>query len=541
MKKDVIYIDTEDDITSIIDKVKHASAPIVALVPPKRVGVLQSTVNLKLLHRSAESADKRIVLITNDNALVALASTLSLPVAKNLQSKPEIAPISALAVDDGDVIDGNDLPIGELAATGPLDNAQETSEVSGKVPKDSKADFPTIDEPTSAAKTPKKVKPKIPNFDSFRNRLFIFGGLGVLVIAFLVWALFFAATAKISISARTNLVNISRTLTLKPEAQRDIAQGVLPSVSKQVKKTSSIDFEPTGQKQVGEKATGTIRVSKLTQDDYVVAAGTPITDNDSKLVYHTSSAVTIPASQPCFPSYCAQSATVSVIAAEPGVKYNSANGAASSPGLTVSFVNETAGGTDKVVKVVTAEDVAKAADKLSSQDANTVRDELAKQFAGDEIVINEAYSVEPGSPVSAPAVDQEADAAKLTRETTYTLIGIKRSDLKAIYDEYLRAQLKGDTSQKVYKSGDEDTQFSNFQKVEGGYTVQAVGGAQVGPNIDGTKVAEDARGKRVGEVQQSIGSVQGVGNVDVSLSPFWVNRVPGDVKRIDVSFVINND
>ena len=91
MKKDVIYIDTEDDITAIIGKVKQAEAPIVALVPPKRIGVLQSTVNLRLLQRAADSANKRVVLITNDPALTALAGGLAMPIAKNLQSKPEIA------------------------------------------------------------------------------------------------------------------------------------------------------------------------------------------------------------------------------------------------------------------------------------------------------------------------------------------------------------------------------------------------------------------------------------------------------------------
>ena len=56
MNKDVIYIDVEDDITAIIGKVKTAKEKIVALVPPKRVGVLQSAVNLRLLGRAAEQA-----------------------------------------------------------------------------------------------------------------------------------------------------------------------------------------------------------------------------------------------------------------------------------------------------------------------------------------------------------------------------------------------------------------------------------------------------------------------------------------------------
>src|SRR6476469_10019451 len=116
MNKDVIYIDVEDDITAIISKVKASKEKIVALVPPKRVGVLQSAVNLRLLSRSAEQGGKRLVVITSNHALMSLAASAGLPVARNLQSKPELAPIAALDIDDGeDIIDGNELPIGEHA------------------------------------------------------------------------------------------------------------------------------------------------------------------------------------------------------------------------------------------------------------------------------------------------------------------------------------------------------------------------------------------------------------------------------------------
>ena len=146
-----------------------------------------------------------------------------------------------------------------------------------------------------------------------------------------------------------------------------------------------------------------------------------------------------------------------------------------------------------------------------------------------------------GAPTSTPAVGQEATTAKLSTETTYTLLGIKRADLKAVYDTYLKSQLKGDVSQKVYKSGDEATQFSVFQKVEGGFSIKAIADAQVGPNIDSQKVAKDSTDKQVGEVKQSLQSIQGVENVEVDLSPFWVTRVPGDANKIKVTFVLKND
>jgi hypothetical protein len=156
-------------------------------------------------------------------------------------------------------------------------------------------------------------------------------------------------------------------------------------------------------------------------------------------------------------------------------------------------------------------------------------------------VITEGFVVDAAEPVSTPGVDTEATTAKLTMETTYTLIGIQRSDLKAVYDAYLTTQLKGDSSQKIYESGDNATQFSQFLKTATGYSVRATAVAQVGPNINSSELAEQLKGKRVGEVQQTVGVIQGVKNVDVQLAPFWVNRVPTTTDRIKVTFTLENE
>lgn len=541
MKKDVIYLDTEDDITSIIGKVKDAAAPIVALVPPKRVGVLQSVVNLKLLNRAAESSKKRIVLITNDSALVALASGLSIPIAKNLQSKPEVAEIAVLDSDDGDVIDGEDLPVGELEKTIPSKSPADDD--TGPSEAVLAAAASGIDAEKTKTKGVKNTGSKIPNFDTFRKKLFIFGGLGVFLIAFLIWAIFFAGQATIAITARTNSVNISKTLQLRSDTPLDANQGVLPVVSRQSKKTVSVDFTATGKKDVGEKATGSVKIRTdavtILLSGLTVPAGTEVKGSNG-LIYVT----TAPAVFPKGDDGVFSGVTVGVTAAGSGSQYNGATGSASTSAAGVSsvaFVTSPSGGTDKTITIVSAEDIEKAKTQLQSQDANAVRGDLAKQFTQDDIVITEAYVVESGAPTSTPAVGQEATTAKLSAETTYTLLGVKRADLKAVYDVYLQAQLKGDTSQKVYRSGDEATQFSVFQKVEGGFSVKAIADAQVGPNIDSGKVAKDSAGKQVGEVKQSLQSIQGVENVEVELSPFWVTRVPDDANKVKVTFVLKND
>lgn len=526
-KKDVIYVDIEDDITAIIDKVKSAQAPIVALVPPKRIGVLQSVVNLKLLMRAASSADKRIVLITSDTALLALAAGVSIPVARNLQSKPEVSEITARAVDDEEVINGEELPVGDLARTAP----ETVTPTPGQ-----KIAATTPFAVTAAAKAPKKGA-KLPDFDTFRKKLFLGIGGGALLLVFLIWAIFFAPQATVAITANTNLQNITQTLQLRPGAALDTGQNILPAAVQQIKKTTSVDFDPTGKKDVGEKAKGTIKFStdsiSVASKNPTIPAGTTVTSAGG-IAFTTDESVTL--------SLINSSDSTGVTAVNSGTGSNGVSGTASGApnGVSASFVGTTAGGTDKTIAVVSNDDVTKAREQLQAQDANAVLSELKKKFAGDILVINESYKAEPADPVSAPRVGEEAPGrAKLTVETTYTLVGIRRADLKANFDAYLSAQLAGKDNQKVYASGDESASFSQFATVEGGYTVIVNAQAQVGPQINETELKKQLAGKRAGEIQQQLDSIDGIEDVQTSFFPFWVTKAPAE-NRITIKFVLKN-
>lgn len=543
MKKDVIYVDIEDDITSVIAKVKGASAPIVALVPPKRIGVLQSTVNLKLLQKTARTADKRLVLITSDGALTNLAAGMAIPVAKNLQSKPEVPEAVTPAVEEDDVINGNELPVGDLAATAPGEAKEES--IIDTIP-----DFDAPVAATAAARAPKRASgSKVPNFDSFRKKIFLAAGAGVLLIVFLVWAIFFAPKATVAITAKTNVINIDKVLQLKPGATLDTAQNVAPAIVKQIKKTASTDFQATGKKEVGEKATGTVKFTNA-QDEKAasIPAGTQVVSSTG-LKFVTNEAVTIgipptgPISQCGADRLCETTATVGVTAITGGARFNGATGNVNGDfdGATGAFAASPSGGTDKTATVVAQADIDKAKEQLKSQDTSAVKTELKKQFSGDAIIIQESFQVTPGDPVSTPAVDQEATSAKLTAETTYTMVAVSRADLKKIYDAYTKTQIGKGDNQKIYESGDKSTSFSQFSTVDGGaYTVKARATAQVGPEIDDGSLAKTLVGKRAGEIQQQLEDIQGVEDVETKFSPFWVTTAP-KAEKITIKFLIKNE
>jgi hypothetical protein len=61
-----IYIDVDEEITGIIDKIRGEGAPDVFLVVPKNAALVQGMLNLKILKKEADKLGKNVMLITAD-------------------------------------------------------------------------------------------------------------------------------------------------------------------------------------------------------------------------------------------------------------------------------------------------------------------------------------------------------------------------------------------------------------------------------------------------------------------------------------------
>lgn len=538
MNKDVIYIDTEDDITAIVGKIKASKGKIVALVPPKRVGVLQSAVNMRLINRAAESNDKRAVLITNDQTLAGLASVANIPVAKNLQSKPELPEIPALKVDgDDDIIDGSELPVGDHASSADKDAGSKENDAVAAVVGDEKNKKPPKDKP--APKGGKKSS-RVPNFNLFRKR-FLLIGLGVLLlIGFLVWAIWFAPKATVVISAKANSVAVNETVSLQVDGETNAEVQAIKALRQEQKSEKSVEFNATGKKKVGERATGKVRIRAssvaVLRSGVTVPSGTEIQSSGGSIFVTTESAV--------FPKGDSDSydngVTVGVRSKEIGSEYNGANGRASTSaqGVTrVSFVGTTSGGSSKEVKVVSESDVANATEQLRGQRDDSLKSKLLDSFGSSATVIEDSYDEQMSNPSSSVAIDQEADGPVTLKATlTASMLAVDSSDIK----EYLEAKAKeeiGDRdSQKIYDDGTKEAKFSQFSRGSSGDGARLESNVKVGPFVDEDEVKEQAKGKTYGDIQTNLEAIDGIDSVDVKFSPFWVRTVPDNVKRIDIKF-----
>ncbi len=561
MNKDVIYIDLEDDITAIIGKVKSAGSKIVALVPPKRVGVLQSAVNLKLLQKAALGVDKRVVLITSDHSLMALAAGIKLPVARNLQSRPEIPDLAAPESPAEEIINGQELPVGEVAAS--LGDKKDATDPITEATID-KISLGTTAVKETAKTSPAKMsladkfnkgkdKLKVPNFDIFRKRFFIFGGIGILVIIFLVWAIAFAPHATVTISAKTSNVNIDRTLTLNSNlAASDIAKLTLKPNVQQLKKSVATEFDASGTKDIGNKAKGTVKVRNCDYADgeLTLPAGTKFNGANGK-VYLSTAAAAIPGYSG-LPSTCTLSGPqsgkkdVAVEAQAIGSEYNvgAQSYTLAVPGKVDGVDAEgITGGTHEVVTVVSQADVDKAKQQLTSQNEQEAKAELKKQFKADDLVIEESYMVENSQPASSPNIGEQAAKAKLTLETTYTYVAVSRADVKKVLQAAVDEVLKTKPNQQTYTLGENSITFQTFRKLDaGGFSAKLNTTGSIGPKIDTDAFAKQLVGKRYGEIQAIANEIPGVDHVEITFSPFWVTTAPS-ADKIDIKFSIapNNE
>jgi len=72
-KKKVIYIEIDDEIGVVYDKIASVNSKHVYIVVPQRAVIFQSIVNLKILKRKAKEQSKNIYFITNDKNGIYLA------------------------------------------------------------------------------------------------------------------------------------------------------------------------------------------------------------------------------------------------------------------------------------------------------------------------------------------------------------------------------------------------------------------------------------------------------------------------------------
>ncbi len=550
--KDTIYIDIDDEITAIIDKLGQSEHKIVALVLPKRATVLQSIVNMKLLKRSADAKNKKIVLITSEASLLPIAGAVKVHVAKTMQSKPIIPPAPQTLSDDIQADDNEELQQDEDEDEAGLDASQSVGSLAAAsaVSKDDEEtieldeDLEDIDAVKDDSKKSKKKsnKKKIPNFDTFRKRLLIGGGIFVgLIVLFFIFNTILPK-AKIVIKSDSISVNTDVPFTANTAfTSFDADAGKVPATKKDVSKTDSTKVPATGQKNIGDKATGTVTLKNCAKVDgaFTIPAGTVLTTGASS--FSVNETTLLPSSTFSGTNTCTTAGkTVNVTSTAAGDQYNisggrtfAVSGVASITGIDSSAMS---GGTNKLVSVVSDQDVETAKQKIADKSKDSATTDLKQQFSNDDLfLIPESITSSAANVTATPKVGEEASEVTVSSTTVYSGLGVKESYLNTLVENSAKKQIDT-TKQAISDNGLSKAIFRLEDKksaTDQRFRVQST--VSTGTQIDQEALKKEIAGKKKGDVQDLIGKLPGVKDVNVSYSPFWVYKTPSKPSKITIT------
>ena len=552
MKKDVIYIEADDEIAVVADKLVASKSKVVALVLPKRCIMLHSSVNMKILNKAATNAKKSIVLISTEQALLPIAGAASVYVAKNLQSKPFIPELAAATLDDktdlaepipldaeDPVIDASK-PVGELADI-------DTSNDIGPTPK-------AVDDKTSNSvvkkSTKKKKKMSVPNFDTFRKKLFLGIGIFILVLGLLYLAIYVLPKSTVAITVQQNDIPVAVSIKAGPKLQTNVDDKTFELTTKTVTKNESKQGPATGEKNKGAKASGRVTIYNCSSADIkygtvrTVPAGTGVSSGGQTFI--TQSEVSV------YPStfnrnddtckYDQPSTAVVIVAQNPGESYNLAprsyavNGFAS---MSAQADTATSGGTNEIVKIVQASDCETLQSAINaSSNTDAAKQELTTQLKKEGITPSiDTFKADTTNVTCEPAVGQESPTVTAKATLTYTMSGVSTESLNQLITKEALKQA-GD-GQTLASTGIDNASLTRENQLSSGSVVNfdlkttAVSGVKQ----DEQSIKSQIVGKNARETSDILKKINGVQDVKVSYSPFWVNKNPNNPAKITVKFI----
>lgn len=588
MNKEVIYLEPEDDITDILTKLQQAEQKLVALVPPKKATMLRSAVNMKLVARAAKECEKIVVIVTADPAIVKMAMAARIPVAKTLQSRPVIPTEANVRAAEAEVqlIDENGETLTEeLEFTEKIEKTpqemprKDSSEPVERHLKESADIVELTDEGLEkGSHSPKKAKKGLKKsqtsekssksavgFAKYRKWLAVGIPVIVVLIIALVWAFVFAPAATITVAVKSSPENFSETIRFTPDpSAENTAEGVFFVEKQTLSMNYNADLTATGEENDGERAKGKLKVtfSRRLKDYYSasddnagftlqIPAGATFTTNSGYTYRSTAASETFTwKSGDDFPvswcdisvsnlnGTCRKTIEVSVEAIAAGEEYNISTTTSywhNYDDATVVNSGAITGGTTKMVKTVSQDDVTKAKDALLAEHTLEGREMLLEDLNEDLIPIESSYAVEAGEMTITPEIGEEVKdgttpSLKLT--VNFSVLSVELSKIK----EYIDSKIVVNSDQKIYSYG--SPYFERFTAIEEPARLKTVVG--IGPIVSEEGIFEKAAGRKIGEVQSILRSINGISTVDISTPYFWVWSVPKERSKVTINLKLED-
>lgn len=551
-KKKILFVQIDEEITSVFTKIEKLPYKEVYLVVPKRAVLLQSIVNLKILKQKLEEVGKNISIITNDANGMKLALQAELKVFDQWDLGSEL-PL------DQEEQDPNSALVKPIAAT----QNEVEDPLPSRLPKKKSSIFEVV----------RDMKHKDRGFslrsylsDLKKNRLerqpihLTPGKKKWLAVFLLVSALVFFVVVYVALPGATIIIEptadvVSKGLNINLEISPEEDGKSLAAYPVEATVESTLTHTASGIENRGSNASGTLTVSNVSGHDWPLMATTRFQTPEG-IVFRLQADSTIPAGTVENPGRL----DVLVVADE-----KDANGAAvgergnigptrfflpalleeSKDDLYAENSSPMTGGTSEVITRITEEDLQAAQIKLEAELKDNVLAELRKEVlsVGNSKGLNlklleDASVLQFGTAdVDLPIelIGQEAETFDVTG--SLDLAGVAY-DSDALYD-LLKAEIlavetpgkqlisvdKNSISLSVLEANVPEDRYKITAQIQGveEYEIdtELEGGAELAK-----KIKEHIAGKSIEEAKAYIQNLAEVNQVQIKIWPVWSPTIP---------------
>ena len=400
-----IYIEPDEEIISVVEKLGEQKEDSIFLVIPSESDLLTSLVNLKLLKKEAARLAKDITLVTQNKKMRKLIASAGLNTTEKMGEQITPGTLEAASTSKTKA---------EIFIEAANEDQNETADESGSL--EEAAESEGVSFFTHGQKT-KKLSGKVLGFKA--KTVFL-----ILIVGLIYLSLFnLLPKTSVTILAQSEPLSADFELKLDSTVNAVISQdNVVPTSIWRVNEEITEEYRATGEKKVGTKAKGVLKLVNETGRDQQISPDEIITSAQG-VAYHSLISTVVPKAVVSEDGKIIfGEIEITAEALEPGTEGNLANGSR----LTISTLSELrkdkiyalvasplVGGSAETVTIVSEDDFKQAEAGLNNFLKELLEEQFKNKLSEHEILIKELTEFgEPASQAS-PAVGQESKKFEL--------------------------------------------------------------------------------------------------------------------------------
>lgn len=573
--KKILYIEIDDEVTTIYDKLVKLKFKSVYLVVPHRAVLFQSAINLKILKRKAEDLDKKIFVVTNDPSGYNLAKRVGLEVFDKLEADGHPSLVTGKFKENNDnEITPLKASVNSLSEDSPSRSDEKKFSISDLVKRGSKGALKIFPKNiTMSGKDKSKKKSAASKYSLVLiapNKRALVALVSVSLMLLMGISYIALPGATLILTPKSNVIEVPKNIILadvdRNRAELDARPGnMIPSYRLTTQIDKVFTFQSTGKNAEGGKnSIGKVKIQNTSGSEWPLVPKTRFQTADG-LVYRIDRQVIVPggsASKPGELEIQVMADPLDAFGQPIGERGNlkgevkfflPALSAENQKKIFAANVGDFSGGVTNVVKFISKEDTEAARAKMDSdlraaaeaelQSVVTKRNENQNtklalltgknliEFGTPNIIIPtniegqklESFDVKGSMVVSSVAYDMDELMSILKRE-----VRLKKNPEKTLASV--------DAESLTYKLIDYD---KANQKITITATIQGIEEFEVSPKKENgerliKKIKESIVGKDIREARDFIQNLPEIEKVEINTWPAWAPTLPSVPDNIKV-------